>query len=729
MQRVSSGAKRIRGLDNLDDLPASKKQKTRSDLGSDALRLWEFANLANTEVIQDCINAREKILKLLRDNPDSLDVSWLSPATLAALPTGALGSAASSVKSLVLPEHIHSLPAICDEMPALQELILRGYNGRQLNLLKWLQLQQVSGSVSVITEDIYLNSTANISLTTPRMTKVRCHRLMDNGDFRIHALPGQSYYKTLRGRSQPDLQSMNSMATFTGTDVPIVCRHIAAYVLPHLRLKDIANESENGYLGISDLNDLPAKISQDLDKQFYAQLQSSRAYHCVSDSQFGLWASAQFKELQNTSQKDSLEPKKNVSKSYYACSSSHSFVLVLRYKPNSDEKFVKIMMDPNQTLTHIRQSEYQVNQVQYKNFSNLIPACLHDLYFFPHSAPSLLLIDSDPRANNEKPDVNWAFFDQGLENFFPMFLACGIPQGIESYGTRLIEIYKDKKQTAISIFEILRATFCNQDSSAIEQAVTSGYTETVKAYLQLIEDFLAWHTTLDPYDAGNQLPEDAGLRMILPSKSIVQMYQLTGVVDRPALHAVIDGISRLYGRGLISSEACLILLQDQFEDQTLMEAALRWHDEETTRRVGGLLCQLLSNGAIDFKQCVNIMDGQIGDPNSTLEPLSWTVLRDCEISMLETYADLLAELLKAAQSEKYFGSVDFTDWLLMNRPSTDEALIAPLLFPDGDKAAYLGILQQQGDFLLAERLIKLTNQTRPDDTSQIDLLFRNTEEW
>ena len=65
MQRVSSGAKRIRDLDNLDDLPASKKQKTRGDLGSDALSLWEFTNLANAEVAQGCINAREKILKLL----------------------------------------------------------------------------------------------------------------------------------------------------------------------------------------------------------------------------------------------------------------------------------------------------------------------------------------------------------------------------------------------------------------------------------------------------------------------------------------------------------------------------------------------------------------------------------------------------------------------------------------------------------------------------------------
>ncbi len=118
-----------------------------------------------------------------------------------------------------------------------------------------------------------------------------------------------------------------------------------------------------------------------------------------------------------------------------------------------------------------------------------------------------------------------------------------------------------------------------------------------------------------------------------------------------------------------------------------------------------------------------------GAPNSTLEPLSWTVLRDCEPSMFATYADLLAELLKAAQSEKHFGSVDFTDWLLMNLPSTDEALIAPLLFPDGDRATYLGILQQQGDLLLAERLTKLTNPARPDDTLEIDLLFRNTEEW
>ena len=439
MRGVSSGDKRIRDLDNPNDLPPSKKQKSHHDLKPDAFNLLEFTDLANAEVRQDCINAQEKILKFLLDNPESLDVSSLSPATLTAFPSGALGSAASAVKRLVLPEHLYSLPAICDAMPELQELILRGYSGRELNLLKWVQLQQVSGLVSVITEDIYLNSTANISLTTHRMTKLRCHRLLDNGDFRSHALPGQSYYKTLRGRSQPDLQSMNGMTAFSGTEFPILCRHIAAYVLPHLQLKDIANESENGYLGISDLTDLPKKVSQELDMQFYAHLQSSRAYHCVSASKFGLWASAQFKELQNTSRKDSSGHKENLSKSYYACSSNHSLVLVLRYKPDSDEKFVKIMMDPNHTLTHMRQSDYQVDQVQHKNFSNLIPPHLYDLYFFPDSVPSLLLVDSEPKENNESPNVNWAFFDQGLENFFPIFLACGIPQGIESYGTRLLK--------------------------------------------------------------------------------------------------------------------------------------------------------------------------------------------------------------------------------------------------------------------------------------------------
>jgi hypothetical protein len=728
MRGISSGDKRFRDLDNPNDLPPSKKQKSHHDLKSDALNLLEFTDITNAEVRQDCINAREKILKFLRDNPESLDVSSLSPATLTAFPSGALGSAASAVKRLVLPEHLYSVPAICDEMPALQELILRDYSGRQLNLLKWVQLRQVSGSVSVITEDIYLNSTANISLITPRMTKLRCHRLLDNGDFRSHALPGQSYYKTLRGRSQPDLQSMNCRATFTGTDVRILCRHIAAYVLPHLQLKDIANDSGNGYLGISDLSDLPKKISQDLDMQFYAHLQSSRAYHCVSDSQFGLWASAQFKELQNTSRKDSSGHKENLSKSYYACSSNHSLVLVLRYKPDSDEKFVMIMMDPNQTLTHIRQSEHQVDQVQYKKFSNLIPPHLYDLYFFPDSVPSLLLVDSAPRAKNESPNVNWEFFDQGIENFFPIFLACGISQGIESYGTSLQQIYKSKTQTAISIFKTLTAASWKIDVYAIEQAVTLGYTETIKAHLQLIEDFLTWHTTLDPYDVGNQLPEDAGLHMILPSKSIMQMYQLTSVVYRPALHTIIDGISRLYGRGLISSEACLILLQDQFEDQTLMEAALRGHDEETVRRVGSLLCQLLSSGAIDFKQSVDIMDRRIGGPNSTSEPLSWTVLRDCETSMLEAYADLLAKLRSAAEVERHFAPADFLDWLRINQSAADEGLIASLLFPSSDKEAHLRVLQQQGDLLLAERLLTLTNRERLDTAPLVDFYFGNSEE-
>ena len=728
MRGVSSGDKRIRDLDNPNDLPPSKKQKIHHDLKSDALILLEFTDLANAEARQDCINAQAKILKFLRDNPESLDLSSLSPATLTAFPSGALGLAASAVKRLVLPEYLYSVPAICDAMPALQELILRGYSGRQLNLLKWVQLQQVSGSVSMITEDIYLNSTANISLTTPRMTKLRCHRLLDNSDFRSHALPGQSYYKTLRGRSQPDLQSMNGMATFTGNDVPILCRHIAAYVLPHLQLKDIANDSENSYLGISDLSDLPKKISQDLEIQFYAHLQSSRAYHCVSDSQFGLWASAQFKELQNTSRKDSSGHKENLSKSYYACSSNHSFVLVLRYKPASDEKFVTIMMDPNQTLTHIRQSEHQVDQVQYKKFSNLIPAYSKDLYFFPDTAPSLLLVDSEPRAKNESPNVIWEFFDQGIENFFPIFLACGISQGIESYGTSLQQIYKSKTQTAISIFKTLTAALWNIDLYAIEQAVTLGYTETIKAHLLLIEDFLTWHTTLDPYDVGNQLPEDAGLHMILPSKSIVQMYQLTRVVHRPALHAIIDGISRLYGRGLISSEACLILLQDQFNDQTLMEAALRGHDGETVQKMGGLLCQLLSNGAIDFKQCVNIMDSRLGDPNSTLEPLSWTVLRNCEPSMLETYADLLAKLCEAAQVGQYFAPVDFIECLHVDQPTAKKALIAPLLSPPGDIKAYLELLQQEGDLLLAERLLTLTNQERLDIAPLVDFYFGNNQE-
>ncbi len=725
MQGIPSDGKRSRSPEDSEDLPSSKRQKIHHDAKRDELALMEFADFTSEQLIQDCIAARESILKLTRDNPESVDLSWLSAATLAALPSGTLGSALSAIKYLILPENIYSLPAICSEMPVLQELILRGYVGHRLDLLPWPRLQQVSGSVSVTTEEIYVHSPVDVSLTTPRMTKLRCYRMTDSGQFRVHALPGQSYYKTLRGRNEPDLQSMNASANFAGTEIPIVCRHIAAYVLPHLQRKDTATQLENGYLGISDLNDLPKKISQELDRHFFAYIQSSRTYHCVSDSRFGLWATEQFKDLQNAAQKDSSGNKESLSKSYFALSSNHSFVLVLRYKPNSNEHFVKIMMDPNQTLTHTRRSEYWLHKVQYTNFLSLIPTELHHLYFFPDTVPSLLLVDTDIRAEGESPQVNWAFFDQGVENFFPIFLACGISEGVESFGVWLRKIYTDAKQNAQPVFNILKAAYLNTGLFAIEQAVAQGHTDTTKAYLKLIEDFLMWHSTLNPHDVGNQLPDDAWRTLILPLHNLVQMYKLTIASSRPALRAIVESTGQMYSRKLISSEACLNLLQDQFDHHNLMEAALLNNDEETVRCTGKLLCQLVSRAAIDLDQCIKILDHTIGDPGATTELLSWRVLRNCLPSMMDTYTDLLVKLREAILDMPFDEGNDlhrlsFLVWL-----NADEELIMPLLFRGADVNDSINTLRRRGDNQLAERLLKLAGPDRPAHTKDFEFRFND----
>ena len=179
---------------------------------------------------------------------------------------------------------------------------------------------------------------------------------------------------------------------------------------------------------------------------------------------------------------------------------------------------------------------------------------------------------------------------------------------------------------------------------------------------------------------------------------------------------------------MISNETCYQLLQSQFDGQNLMEAALRGHDAETVRYAGGLICQLLRSGAIDFNQCAAIIGYQVGDPNTTIEPISWTLLRDCPQWMLEAYVDLMTKLREAGQKDLFSMSIDFITWWEMREPSFDEQFILPLHFPNGDVNATIKALRARGDGLLAERLLKLTNQAESNDILQIDSLFGDSEQ-
>jgi hypothetical protein len=97
--------------------------------------------------------------------------------------------------------------------------------------------------------------------------------------------------------------------------------------------------------------------------------------------------------------------------------------------------------------------------------------------------------------------------------------------------------------------------------------------------------------------------------------------------------------------------------------------------------------------------------------------------------MLEAYADLITSLRTAAEYANNFTLFDDINAPVINQTNVDENLIKPVLFANGDRDACLESLRQQGDLLLAERLLRLTNQeARTDDTPQIDFLLGGTGE-
>lgn len=727
MRPLSPGGKRLRDDDSAQ--PPAKKQKTdRDSMAESADDLLEFAAIAGTQSLLECRHAVDVINAALCSNSGSLDLSGFSPATLAAASALIPDAALNKLRHLILPENLSVLPELCNKMQGLQQLELRGFSGRKLDLLKWPQLQQVSGSVATTTDEVHVHSNVDIALTTRRLTKLRCHRVMDNGQVRIHALPGQAYYKTMPGRSQPDFQSLNARTTFPGTPYFILCRHIAEYVHPHLTAKDLPATAENGYLGISTLDDLEQKISPDSDQRFFAELRCSRAYHCVSDTGFGRWVSEQLRELQQAARSEGSRDGQTLSRAFYAISSNHAMVLVLRHKPGSDEQFVEIMMDPNLTLTHMRQADDRLDKIEAAGFSKLLPPQTLDHYFLPNIMPALVFIDPRPRTDGRAPEFNMKHADQGLENLYPVFLGCGIPVGIERFGARLTEIYGKTKQGAASIFNALQANHWQMGSFGLEHAVMSGHAEAVNAHFRLIEDFLTWQQTIDPHDETNQLPEDFCLQLIRPLKNLAQIYALTPAENRAALHAMMEGLNRLYDQKLIPAEACMVLLHERFNDQNLMEAALWIHDEATVRGTGKLLSQLLSQRAIDLSQCGKILDSSCGSPVAAIEPRCRTVLRDCSPSMMDTFAELLTNLRQAAIDNLGNAFDELLGLPHLVRDDFDKQLVMPLLFRGNEASDQIAQLRMQGDERLADRLARLIESASADDPGPFDFRFDAPDE-
>lgn len=720
MKSISGSNKRPRCDDTPGQLPSPKKQRVRqNELMEAATGLLALADSLPTQAATDRRQAMARIEASLREDRNSLDLSGFSPQVLAAVSTDIPASALAEVRQLTLPANLHALPGMCEQMKELQHLSLEDYLGTCLDLRKWPQLQQLSGSVSAKTEEIHVWGNVDLALTSDRISKLRCFRHFDDGTRRCHALPGHAYYKTLPGRSQPDLRMMNSVTSFAGTALPIVCRHIANYVLPHLAAKNIPQAPGNGYAGIVSPDDLQKNISLETDQHFRKAVWSSRAYHGVSDSRFGLWAMQQLTELKQAADTMPLAEDQVLSKSFYAISSNHAMVLVLRYKPHKDEQFVEIMMDPNLTVTHRRNTEHHLTEIgtgaRQWRFSALLQPTGLASYFFDPSNPALMFIDPSPRAEGEAPVVSLEFAEEGMENLSYTFLCFGVTEGIECLGARLRELYTSGKMNAACVVPILEAARWQSNVCGLSAAVLEGFPEALTLQMSIVEDFLFWHKTFHVGDVENPLPKDVERRLILPRMSLAELHTRTRPGHRPAFHALAEGILDLYKKELISSDTCFSLLCEQHRGRNLIETAILAHDSATLGTAGSLLAVLLECGAVNLEQCRQALDSQ--QPGTDRAPLSWAIVTDSPPDLRATHARLLRDLCTAERNRQIDWSGDWLSSILEHDPAIDESLDEELLLPlltgqRSDAEGSFSRLQSEGKGDLAGRLRELLYKSK-----------------
>ncbi len=719
MNGIPSGGKRATYPDAENTQPPAKRQKTAHA----AVITWTAESLLgitagmDEAARQESLNACAAITAALQNDPQVLDLSGFSASTLINVSAMIPAAVLAGVRQLTLPGQLHALPPLCSAMNGLEQLALPDFRGKRLDLLHWPQLRQVRGTLSEETDTIHLHAHVDLALSTYRLTKVHCHRLMENGLVRIHALPGQTYYKTLPGQQWPDLTSLNGTTIFAEYTLPIVCRHIATYVLPHLVAKDIPVAPGNGYLGLSGAADLEQKVGWELDAKFVADMESSRAYHCVSDSRFGLWAAEQLTELKSAAQSGTVPTELTLSKAFYALSSSHVMVLVLRYKPNEDEQFVELFMDPNHTMTHMRTTEPTLDQMalagRASRFTRLIGPGWLQRYFIEDVEPALVFIDPVHRAASEAPEVNMRFADQGIENSYATLMLGGVTAAIDHIRARLKDAYAQGTIHPVAAFRMLQAPHRGANQSGLASAILYGHADTVRAHLLAIKDFFSWHASLDPHGPASQLPEDFRLQLLCPSKNLAAIYDQTPANKRAGFHALLDDIQALYEERLISGEICVRLLQASSPVGNVVEAVLRAHDEVATRCLGKWFFELLANGTIGLDQCSKLLDLQHGVAAVAAEPLSWTVLRHCSAAMANAYTHLLTEAVTGARLTPLTEFEDLLGGTHRVEEKIEQELKRPLLFRCGKPEDQIAQLRAQGDHQLADRLQQLANSTNP----------------
>jgi hypothetical protein len=705
MKGVSGGSKRGRDPDIANDLPSAKRQR----VDDHALKGAAFAS-------PEVRHTMEQILASLQKDGNSLNLSGFSPATLDGLAPVIPEAALASVTHLILPSNLQALPALCERMRELQRLVIEGFLGSKLDLLKWPGLLQVSGSVSVNTEEIHVHGNVDLALSSDRTTKLRCFRHFDDGQVRRHALPGHSYYKILPGNVMPDLSSLNWVTNFPGTTAPIECRHIARYVLPHLEAKDIPLTPDNGYLGLSSADNLRQKITIDFDARFYNDLKWSCAYHGVSDSQFGLWATQQMEALKEAAKARPLSENQTISKAFYATTSNHAMGLVFRYKPDKDEQFVEILMDTNLTLTHKRNTDNDLANIgagaRQWRFSSLLDPQLMMLYFFDPSSAAVLFVDPSPRADGERPEINLQFADEGIENFSFLFALCGLTDGFKDLRAELQIRYLNETADVASSYKTLQAPRWMGDSYGLAAAVCYGYTDTVRVQMACFRDFLAWYKTIDRSNPANQLPDKFQLRLICPSGTLAQLYAQTAPEHRPAFRVLCDGLLELFKDELISSETCCSLLGEAYHGRSLVEIVLLGQDQETLRITGKLLIALVERRALTLSQSCQMLDSTVSKSGAAVNPLAWIVLSDCTPELFDTYAELLHDLYVTELNQAKDWIYDWLDTPTEPGPPIEKRLADELLLPllvgrNRDANTTLSNLQTRGTELLATRLLAL----------------------
>ena len=720
MDSISRGTKRSHPGDvTAESAPLAKRARPAEEpAAAEALTL--LSEGTTTLLPFDVVHAIGAINTTLLNGERWLDLSSLPAAALANVPDDALDAAIGQIESLMLPDPLVELPPFCSRMRSLQILHLRGYCGRLLDLTALPALTRLQGRAHSVLDEIWLNDRALIELSAPgRVSKVRCFRVRDGMIIGQHALPGHAYYKTLAGSRLPDLRNLNHSTCFPGTEMPITCSDITQYVNDAIRRQTV--HPHDTYLGISDPASLAALADGATRRKFFESITTSTSYHYVDDTNFGLWAMQQLAQMRaavaadmdtdtdtpdlSASSGSLATATQDSTRIFFALTGKHAMSLVLRYKPGTPERFVAILMDPNQTLTHRRIEENLLSRVNSPTrpwqISGLLPDGVVPNYLPPAARPAWLFVDTVRRADGERAQVDLSHLAEINGDVMYALALCAQGEGIAAAGRWLLDSYRKGDVDAASVFGALTAerVLDSRESHCfgMQLILHCGHAEATAALVRVITDFARAVYERSGLDVANgRIPADFCPALMRPGEGptfgLAALYlpQTSGTAATQATFlAYAEGLATMLDEQLISTDACAKLLTEAWASWNILECALLRADAATFTAFGKLLLRLHRDGAIDLEQCGEMLGGA-----QLPVPMLWTICNQGWSPALQACADLLNEL--AMQERLRTPVTDVVDFfnLEVALPAEESAtricrvLLDPLLFgPDTRIAA------------------------------------------